>query len=1123
MIGEDRDGDGFYSDADCNDNDPTINPNETEIPYDGIDQNCDGYDLADVDHDGYCKLGYAIQNSTLQCPKETGSVGTDCNDNDSTYNIGTTDLTKNCINDPPIIEDIARIQVHETENVSLYVNASDPENDSMTYSINDSRFVQDENDKTHFVWETGYEDAGDYDFFVTVSDGNSYSEKEFSVKVWNKNKAPDLIMDIPPQEWDEDTNHTLNLSEYFNDIDGDKLTYLFYDSSSDVNIHLEKIEDGVAYFDSNKDWYGEDWIIFEATDGLSATQTNNITLRVLPVNDPPVLLNEIGNISTNENVPYDINLSQYFYDVDSPLEYSFENTSHTTLTLNGDILTITPQENWYGEEDAQITDSDGEFEVTDNFKINVAFVNQPPEVQDIEDKFVLAGQKVDIDASATDLEGDPITFSMNDSRFVQNGSHFEWQTDEGDFGVYNFKVMAYDGTSYGYTNVKVNVLQKIFINEFVWGNEGWVELYNPEDTSFSLDNCLITNGEDQLTLYGTLGNKGFAVFGWNALQDNGYIELSCNNVLIDRVDYQPFPLENSLGRKTDGFNNESGESFVIFDYPTKGVSNSADVTKPEVELNSPENNTLFTTRDVFFNFTATDNMANTLECSIIANSKSLETEDFDNNTQGSFFINYLPDGIYQWNVECSDGTNKNTAPESWIINISAPDAPIINYIGNQVVSENNELRFYVYATDQDNDPIQLSVSDLPEGANFTDNKNGNGVFEWTPNYNQSGTYNVEFIAEDITGLEDSQTITILVGNTKEPPTFSDADVCSNKNDSIEVSIKDPSNGKSFEIGDTINGTVKIKNKFDDSRDFDVNVYLYDLKDEQVVEEFDDTLSLKDGKSGNVDFSINIPDDTENKDFAIYAYVEGDKNECNSSYVDIEINRKKHDVIIGDIKTDEETVSPGDQLGVNVKTENLGKNNEDASVLVEIPSLNISQSSDKFTIEKYGDKDTKTETFSLLIPENAPEGDYEIKATVIFSNGQNSKLGGEFRISNGVGGIQNTQAISLNSNSGGTPLIIGSSTTPSGNALVLGNSSTTPSSGPLVIGSSSKSSSSKKSLFGTKTLNIGVNEQNQKEYISNVKIEFNEGSKNVNNNQWVMLAVVLGLLVIIIFILILRLM
>jgi len=122
-----------------------MNPNATEIAYDRIDQNCDGFDLADVDNDGYCKLGYVITNKTLQCNKETGNLGTDCEDNDSSYNIASTNKSKNCINDAPVINGIPRLIISEGDSAEIIVYASDPENDPLTYSVNDSRFAQENN------------------------------------------------------------------------------------------------------------------------------------------------------------------------------------------------------------------------------------------------------------------------------------------------------------------------------------------------------------------------------------------------------------------------------------------------------------------------------------------------------------------------------------------------------------------------------------------------------------------------------------------------------------------------------------------------------------------------------------------------------------------------------------------------------------------------------------------------------------------------------------------------------------------------------------------------------------------------------------------------------------------
>ena len=50
---DDLDGDGYPIGLDCDDGDPEVHPNAPEVPYDGLDQDCDGGDLEDVDGDGF--------------------------------------------------------------------------------------------------------------------------------------------------------------------------------------------------------------------------------------------------------------------------------------------------------------------------------------------------------------------------------------------------------------------------------------------------------------------------------------------------------------------------------------------------------------------------------------------------------------------------------------------------------------------------------------------------------------------------------------------------------------------------------------------------------------------------------------------------------------------------------------------------------------------------------------------------------------------------------------------------------------------------------------------------------------------------------------------------------------
>lgn len=72
----DSDGDGIHDGADCAPSNPEVYPGAVDIPYDGIDQDCNGEDLIDADGDGF---------------DGTEAGGDDCDDTNAEINPGATD------------------------------------------------------------------------------------------------------------------------------------------------------------------------------------------------------------------------------------------------------------------------------------------------------------------------------------------------------------------------------------------------------------------------------------------------------------------------------------------------------------------------------------------------------------------------------------------------------------------------------------------------------------------------------------------------------------------------------------------------------------------------------------------------------------------------------------------------------------------------------------------------------------------------------------------------------------------------------------------------------------------------------------------------------------------------
>jgi hypothetical protein len=75
VLGDDDEDGWTEAEGDCDDDDDSVHPEAEEIPYDGVDQDCDGGDADDLDSDGYTG----------------GSDGSDCDDADADIHPGATE------------------------------------------------------------------------------------------------------------------------------------------------------------------------------------------------------------------------------------------------------------------------------------------------------------------------------------------------------------------------------------------------------------------------------------------------------------------------------------------------------------------------------------------------------------------------------------------------------------------------------------------------------------------------------------------------------------------------------------------------------------------------------------------------------------------------------------------------------------------------------------------------------------------------------------------------------------------------------------------------------------------------------------------------------------------------
>ncbi|WP_455392630.1 PKD domain-containing protein [[Eubacterium] cellulosolvens] len=227
------------------------------------------------------------------------------------------------INDPPIIQNVPNLIVRYEQDyifdVSPYIYDEDTPLEELTLTTSDPAHIRifafD-----HLTLILNYPLQQDMPYTkmvtLTVSDGMNSSFQIITVFV-KDNYPPVLIKQFKEIVMYEDVPklNVLNFYDYFKDFDSSMLYFKVINNDkiiSYINVN------GSLDLSSAANWSGCEVITFRAIDPDMALAEAMVEVSVLPVNDPPVLL-DIPKQMFNKSEKHKLDLYPYLFDIDNNL------------------------------------------------------------------------------------------------------------------------------------------------------------------------------------------------------------------------------------------------------------------------------------------------------------------------------------------------------------------------------------------------------------------------------------------------------------------------------------------------------------------------------------------------------------------------------------------------------------------------------------------------------------------------------------------------------------------------------------------------------------------------------------------------------------------------------------
>jgi spore coat protein CotF len=670
-------------------------------------------------------------------------------------------ITVNNVNNAPVLDSIGAKSVNEGQVLSFRVHSTDINGDSLILSAlnvpTNGVFTDSGNGAGSFTFSPDYTQANIYNvtFISTDTVGAADSEVVQITVVSAGNQTP-VLDSIGSRSVNEGANLTFRV--HSTDADGDSI--ILSATSVPTNATFIDRGNGAGSFSFNPGYTqaGIFNVTFKATDLSSAVDSEVVAITVNNVNNAPVL-DSIGAKSVNEGQVLSFRVHSTDINGDSLILSALNVPTNGVFTDSGNgagSYSFSPdytQANIYNVTFIT-TDTAGSAD-SEVVQIAVNNVNNAPVLDSIGARSVNEGQVLSFRIHSSDINGDSLILSaLNvpaNGVFTDSGNgsgSFTFSPDYTQANLYNVTFIAIDTVGSADSEVvqiTVNNVNNVPVLDSIGArsvNEGQVLTFRVHATDINGDSLILSalNVPTNASFIDSTNGSGSFTFSPDYTQANIY------NVTFISTD-------------TVGVADSEVVAITVL-----SAGNQTPVLDPIGSRNVNEGSNLI------FRVHATDADGDAITLTatnLPANSSFADS----GNGAGSFTFNpnYTQAGTHNITFKATD---LSSAVDSEVVQITVNNVnnpPVLDPIGQRSVNEGQVLAFRVHGTDINGDRLILSALNVPTNATFTDSGNGSGAFSFSPNYTQSGIFNVTFIARDTVGSADSEVVVITVNNVNQAP------------------------------------------------------------------------------------------------------------------------------------------------------------------------------------------------------------------------------------------------------------------------------------------------------------------------------------------------------------------